>query len=137
MLLALLAAVMLAVLLQLNARRSSRSEGYVVAADEVIHLRAWVVIEVPVRLAAHPILALPAPARVQAPKPRPLTFVGEMRMLRPGAMRRPPVRIPPDAIIIPDDILPALMAAQEIRAGIWRSPPGWRHAVKSPTATLH
>jgi hypothetical protein len=45
-------------------------------------------------------------------------------MLKRPSVHRPVVRIPPDAIIIPPDILPALMAAEAISASIWQSPPG-------------
>jgi hypothetical protein len=123
MLLGLLAAVMLAVLLQLNAQRWRREDPFVFTADGTIHLRCWVVIETPalgacVRSGLAP--ALPAPARPA----RPLRFVGEARMLRRPPTRRPPVRTPPAGIVIPGDVLQALRAAEEISAAIWRSPPG-------------
>jgi hypothetical protein len=64
-----------------------------------------------------------------------LRFVGEMRLLSRPPARRPLVRIPTDAIIIPDDILPAMMAAGAISASIWQSPPGRGRAAVA--ATLH
>ena len=134
MLFGLLVAIGLAVLLQLNAQRRVRAGDVGFAADGVINLRAWVVVEEPIRLAARPILALPAPTPVQ--RPEPLTFVGEMRLLRTPPARRPRVRIPPDAIIIPGDILPAMVAARQLNASIWQSPPG-RGRVAPAVATLH
>ena len=122
MLLGLLAAVMLAVLLQLNAQRSRRSDPFEFTADGVINLRCWVVAETCVQVASRPILALPAPRR----QAQPLSFVGEMRMMRRPAARRPLVRTPPDAIIIPHDILQAIVAAEQISASSWQSPPGRR-----------
>ncbi|HEX4095907.1 MAG TPA: hypothetical protein VHX64_04215, partial [Caulobacteraceae bacterium] len=121
MLIGLIAAVLLAVLLQLNAQRSQRAPAFEFTADGVIHLKAWVVIETAVRIAPQPVLALPAPRRAAEP----LRFVGEMRMQRPAPARRPEVRMPPDVIVIPGDILQALTAAEEISASIWQSPPGW------------
>ncbi len=89
MLLGLMAAVMLAVLLQLNAQRSSRSDASEFASGGVIELRCWVVVDTPVCVASRPILALPAPRRPAEP----LRFIGEMQMLgRPPARR--PVRKP-------------------------------------------
>ena len=134
MLLGLLAAIILAVLLQLNAQRRVRAGDFDFAEGGVINLRAWVVVEDPIRLAARPILALPAPA--PARRPAPLVFVGEIRLLRGPSARRPLVRIPPDAIVIPDDILPALIAAEQVNASIWRSPPG-RNRIVPTAATLH
>jgi len=134
MLLGLVAALMLAVLLQLNLQRAPRPAAYDVAPDGVIHLRAWVVAETPIQLTARPILALPAPAPAPARRPEPLRFVGEMRMLRRPPVRTP-ARMPPDVIVIPDDILVALMAAERIGASIWQSPPGtrpWRRPVQFP-----
>ena len=135
MLLGLVAAVMLAVLLQLNAQRSVRSDPFEFAADGVIHLRCWVVVETPACVASRPILALPAPRR----QAKPLSFVGEMRMLNRPPARRPMVRIPPDAIILPGDILHAVMAAEEISASLWQSPPGVLAGRPRPpmAATLH
>ena len=134
MLLGLLAAVMLAVLLQLNAGRSRRSDPFDFAADGTIDLRCWVVVETPIRVTCRPILALPAPRRLAEP----LRFVGERRMLRRLPARRPLVRTPPDAIIIPGDILPARVVAEEISASHWQSPPGNARApVFVSTSALH
>ena len=144
MLLSLLAAAMLAVLLQLNARRSRRSDPFEFAADGTIHLRCWAVVETSALAASSarpgPILALPAPAR----RVEPLRFVGETRMLRRPPARRPRVTTPAAGILIPDDILQALMAAERISASIWQSPPGvtpaappGRPAPVLATATLH
>ena len=69
MLFGLLVAIGLAVLLQLNAQRRVRAGDVEFAADGVINLRAWVVVEEPIRLAARPILALPAPTPVRRPGP--------------------------------------------------------------------
>lgn len=132
MLLGLLAAVILAVLLQLNAQRLQRAPAFDFAADGVIHLKAWVVIETPTRIAAQQLLALPAPRRPAEP----LKFVGEMRMQRRAPALRPEARTPPDVIVIPGEILEALTAAEEIGAAIWRSPPGWFRAT-APPAMLH
>ena len=135
MLLGLLAAAMLAVLLQLNAVRSRRSDPFDFADDGTIRLRCWVVVETQPALASRPILALPAPRRQAAP----LRFVGEMQMLRCSPARRPVVRTPPDAIIIRHDILDALVAAEQISAALWQSPPGGLAALPSHStaATLH
>ena len=143
MLLGLLAAVMLAVLLQLNARRSQRTDGVGFACDGIIHLRCWVVVEAPACVASRPasILALAAPRR----QPEPLRFVGEMRMLMRPPAPKPAVRTPQDVIIIPGKILQAIIAAEEIGASIWQSPPSLgRNAMTSRSmaaaaspATLH
>ena len=135
MLLGLLVAIGLAVLLQLNAQRRARADDFAFAEGGVINLRAWVVVEEPTRLTARPILALPAPTPVR--RPEPLIFVGEMRLLRGPPSRRPLVRIPPGAIIIPGDILPALIAAEQINASIWQSPPGRGRVTAKVAATLH
>ena len=137
MLLGLVAAVMLAVLLQLNAQRSSRSAGSEFAVDGTIDLRCWVVVETRAAVAIRPdaILALPAPRRPADP----LRFVGEMRMLRRPAAPRPVVKTPPDVIIIPGDILHAVMAAEDVSASLWQSPPGLLAGMPSHSmaATLH
>ena len=132
MLLGLLAAVMLAVLLQLNAERSRRSDPFDFAADGTIHLHCWVVVETQAAVASRPILALPAPRRQAAP----LIFVGETQMLRRRSAIRPPVR---DPIVIPDDILHAVVDAEQISASIWQSPPGVSASRPgaSMAATLH
>jgi hypothetical protein len=132
MLIGLIAAVVLAALLQLNAQRSQRAPAFEFASDGVIHLKAWVVVETAVRIAPQQVLALPAPRRPAEP----LRFVGEMRMQRPAPARRPEVRMPPDVIVIPGDILQALTAAEEISASIWQSPPGWLRA-SAPPAVLN
>ena len=137
MLLGLVAAVMLAVLLQLNARRSSRPDGSEFTADGTIDLRCWVVVETRAAVATRPaaILALPAPR----PRVDPLRFVGEMQMLRRPSAPRPMVKMPPDIIIIPGDILQAVTAAEEISASLWQSPPGLLAGTPSHpmAATLH
>ena len=127
MLLGLLAAVMLATLLQLNALRSRRAEAFAFAADGTIDLRCWTVVEASATvgcsafetLRAAPVLMLPPPAR----RAQPLRFVGTARMLAHRLERPRHVR-PPDAIIIPDDVLQAIAAAGQINARIWQSPPG-------------
>lgn len=91
MLLGLVAAAMLATLLQLIALRARRAGAFAFGPDGTIHLRCWVVVEAPVAtpfaaLRATTLLALPAPARW----PEPLRFVGEMRMMAPGARARRP-----------------------------------------------
>ena len=95
MLLGLVAAAILATLLQLIALRAKRAEAFELAANGIIHMRCWVVVETPAAasvasLRAAALLALPAPAR----RPEPLRFVGEMRMMPQRApVRRPaPVR---------------------------------------------
>jgi hypothetical protein len=134
MLLGLVAAVVLAVLLQLGAGRSRRPAAFEFAADGIIDLRCWVVLETPARLASSSMLALPSPRRPARP---PLKLVGEMRMLARRPARRPLVRTPPDVIVVPDDILAAVAAARKISASIWQSPPGQGRAAVPAAVTLH
>ena len=68
MLLGLVAAAILATLLQLIALRAKRAEAFELAANGVIHMRCWVVVETPAAasvasLRAAALLALPAPVR--------------------------------------------------------------------------
>ncbi len=91
MLLGLVAAAILATLLQLIALRAKRAEAFEFAVDGTIHLRCWVVVEAPVAsLRSATLLALPAPVR----RPEPLRFVGEMRMMPPRAPSRRPAPAP-------------------------------------------
>jgi len=133
MLLGLLAAVMLAVLLQLNAGRRQRRAAFEFASEGIIDLRCWVVLEAPDQLASSPVLALPSPRRPAAP----LRLVGEMRMLPRRPARRPLVRTPPDVIVVPGDIIVAVAVARKISASIWQSPPGQGRAAVPAAVTMH
>jgi hypothetical protein len=81
MLLGLAVAVLLALMLQLNALRARRAQAFECAPDGVIHLKAWVVLEAAadaaprvVALAARQVLMLPSriagALRRRLPKPR-------------------------------------------------------------------
>ena len=148
MLLGLLAAALLATLLQLNALRARRSEAYACSSDGVIHMRCWTVVEThaaPAFAWTAPLLALAAPVR----RPAPLQFVGEMRMMaaRPA---RTPSRVRPMVhagvnrswpregdIVIPADVLIRMLPSEPAWPAHSRAPPVFARAGPAPAASLH
>ena len=146
MLLGLMAAALLATLLQLHALRARRTPAYDCGGDGVIHLRCWTVVETaPIAcLATARMLALPAPA----PRPQPLTFVGDVLMLRPPARVRPPrrarptihaaaERARPSNVTLPPDVLIRVFPAEPAWPPHSRAPPGYVRAVPARPALLN
>ena len=148
MLLGLLAAAMLATLLQLHALRARRPAAFEFASDGVIHLRCWTVVEsmaavcdrTPTRL------ALPAPVR----RPEPLRFVGEMRMT-PARRRAPEPAMPREivhagvnrfhrfrgAIVIPGDLLLDMLPPEAAWPAHSRPPPRMARPAAASAMALH
>ncbi len=148
MLLGLLAAALLATLLQLNALRARRAETYAFGSDGVIHMRCWTVVETPIAPSfawTAPLLALPAPYRRAAP----LQFVGEMRMM-PARPVRTPARVrrmvhagvnrfPPreGGIVIPADALIRMLPSEPAWPAHSRAPPSFARAGPAPAVWIH
>ena len=148
MLLGLLAAAMLATLLQLHALRAKRRPTFEFTGDDVIHLRCWTVVEtlvaVPDRAPA--LLALPAPVRW----PEPLRLVGEIRMTPPRRPARTPAKPRAivhagvdrfrrfrSAIVIPGDLMLDLLPTEAAWPAHSRPPPRMSGPVPSGTMALH
>lgn len=144
MLLGLVAAAVLATLLQLLALRAKRAGAFECAADGVINLRCWVVVEAPATIAARPAPALPAPG----PRPEAMRFAGEMRMLRPRRSRRPVVQTPAmvhasvkelrarDVIVIPAGLLEDVLGSAAAWSPPSQAPPPFRN-VPMASVALH
>ena len=146
MLLGLLAAAMLATLIQLHALRAKRSQAFEFAADGVIHLRCWTVVETVVAVCDRTPtrLALPAPIR----RPEPLRFVGEMRMT--PDRRHAPTPAEPRPIVhaevnrfrrfraaFPGDLMLDILPAEAAWPAHSRPPPRMARPVAASAMALH
>ncbi len=150
MLLGLIAAAVLATLLQLHALRARRSEACAFGSDGVIHMRCWTVVETSTAAPAFawtaPLLALPAPARRRTP----LQFVGEMRMMparapaRRFARTRPMVHVSVNrswpregGVVIPADVLIRILPSEPAWPPHSRAPPGLARGAPARALALH
>ena len=151
MLLGLLAAAMLATLLQLHAIRAKRPAAFEFASDGTICMRCWTVVE-----------SLPAPAdrswsaaqfALAAPvqRPEPLRFVGRMRMM--PARPRPETPVRRRRIVyaganrfhgfgemprmIPRDFLLDVLPPDAAWPAHSRPPPPLERASRAPAFSLH
>ena len=125
MLLGLAVAVLLALMLQLNALRARRTPAFECAHDGIIHLKAWIVLEARDEPAARAIelarQVLLLPSRLAGQVRRRLRSLGSRRRFGatgPWKARRGPIVEPPGTVARPPGVTP------DRHGDRWRSP--WR-----------